>query len=237
MPINLSIAILAGGLATRLRPVTEKIPKSLIEINSEPFIAHQLRLLQRQGFHHVVICIGYLGEQIIDFVDDGSQFGLSVDYASDGDKLLGTAGCIKHALPLLTDNFFVLYGDSYLPCDYSKVLNSFVQQKKLGLMTVCQNEQKWDPSNVEFVNGQILIYDKHQKTERMQHIDFGLSILNKKSFDIVPDNETLDLGLLYQILLEKNQLAGFEVKERSYEVASFDGNEELGNHLAEECLT
>src|SRR4249920_371008 len=114
----LTIAILAGGLATRLRPVTETIPKALIEVAGEPFLAHQLRLLRRNGFDHVVLCVGYLGEQIRDFAGDGSSFGLRVEYVFDGPKLLGTAGALRRALPQLGDAFAVTYGDSYLPVDY-----------------------------------------------------------------------------------------------------------------------
>src|SRR4051794_31517259 len=101
----LPIAILAGGLATRLRPITETIPKALIEIAGEPFLAHQLRLLRRNGFERVVLCIGYLADQIRDFAGDGSAFGLRIDYSVDGPRLLGTAGAIRRALPLLGDSF------------------------------------------------------------------------------------------------------------------------------------
>lgn len=226
-----SIVILAGGLATRLRPKTEKIPKSLIDVNGEPFIAHQLTLLKKQGIKHVVMCIGYLGEQIEDYVGSGKQFGLHVDYVKDGTKLLGTAGCIKRALPLLSDPFFVLYGDSYLNCDYHAVQQHFLNEKKLGLMTIFRNEGQWDTSNIEFLGHEILAYDKKNKTANMHYIDFGLGILNKKAFDLVPDDEVFDLALLYQMLLRKKQLAGFEVKERFYEVGSFTGIEELSNYL------
>src|SRR3990167_11349183 len=119
------VVILAGGLATRLHPVTHTIPKSLVEVNGEPFVAHQLRLLKRNGFNKVIMCIGHLGQNVIEFVGDGSCFGLHVSYSLDGQTLLGTAGAIKKALPLLEKYFFVLYGDSYLPCDYLSVQNYF----------------------------------------------------------------------------------------------------------------
>src|SRR5215475_16199750 len=113
----LPVAILAGGLATRLRPITERIPKALIEINGEPFIAHQLRLLRSRGIRRVVLCLCYLGEMVRDFVGGGQAFDLAVEYSFDGPVLLGTAGAIHRAIPLLGGAFFVLYGDSWLPCD------------------------------------------------------------------------------------------------------------------------
>ena len=106
------ISILAGGLGTRLRPITETIPKSLLEVAGEPFIAHQLRELARQGIQNVVICVGFLGEQIEEYVKDGSGFDVRVQYSYETQNLLGTGGAIKKALPLLGDEFFVLYGES-----------------------------------------------------------------------------------------------------------------------------
>ena len=146
----LPVAILAGGLATRLRPATERIPKALIEINGEPFLAHQLRLLRRKGIERAVLCAGYLGEQLRAYAGSGEAFGLRIDYSFDGPTLLGTAGAIRRALPLLGDSFLVLYGDSYLPCDYVAVASAFDRQNKSGLMTIYHNEGRWDWSNVEF---------------------------------------------------------------------------------------
>ncbi len=119
------IAILAGGLGNRLRPITETIPKSLLEVAGEPFIAHQLRELARQGIQNVVICVGYLGEQIEEFVKDGSEYGIYVQYSYENNNLLGTGGAIRNSLHLMTDDFFVLYGDSWLDIDYRSVYASF----------------------------------------------------------------------------------------------------------------
>src|SRR5581483_1642516 len=156
----LPCAILCGGLATRLRPITETIPKSLIPIRGEPFIAHQLRLLQSKGIGRVVLCVGFLGEAIEQFVGDGSSFDLEVSYAFDGGVPLGTAGAIRNALPLLGDEFFVLYGDSYLNCDYGGVARAFADSGKPGLMTIYRNRDLYDASNVEAAEGSILRYDK-----------------------------------------------------------------------------
>src|SRR5712671_3985579 len=128
--------ILAGGLATRLRPLTETIPKALVEVAGHPFLWHQLQLLKRHGIHHVVLAVGYLGEQIQDRYGDGSQLGIRLDYSFDGPVLLGTAGAIRKALKLLPERFFVLYGDSYLTCDYHAVETVFRQSKLPALMSV-----------------------------------------------------------------------------------------------------
>lgn len=226
------VVILAGGLATRLHPLTQTVPKSLITINGEVFINHQLRLLQRRGIKEVILCIGHFGDQIIDKIGDGKQFDLHITYVSDGSKLLGTAGAIKQALPHLPDNFFVLYGDSYLPCDYMPIQKHYLQCRKSALMTVFKNEGQWDNSNVEFKYGQVINYDKKNRTEQMHHIDYGLGIFNKNVFTPIPDNMEFDLALLYQTLVVQQELAAYEVKERFYEIGSLNGIKELELYLS-----
>jgi NDP-sugar pyrophosphorylase family protein len=142
------VAILAGGLATRLAHLSRHIPKSLIEVAGRPFLHHQLIQLHDQGVHRVVLCLGHLGERVVDSVGDGSAFGLEVAYSFDGPDLQGTGGAIKRALPLLGSVFFVLYGDSYLECDYAAVQAAYQAAGKLALMTVFHNQGQWDTSNV-----------------------------------------------------------------------------------------
>src|SRR5262249_28341281 len=145
-----SLALLAGGLATRLRPITEQIPKAMIEVAGEPFIAHQLRLMRREGIRHVVLCIGYLGEQIEAFVGDGSRFDVAVEYQVDGPTLLGTGGALRNALDKLGDEFLIMYGDSWLDIPFAPVVDTFRASRKPALMTVFRNEGQWDKSNVWF---------------------------------------------------------------------------------------
>ena len=226
-----SIAILAGGLATRLRPITELIPKALIEVVEKPFIVHQLNYLQKQGIKQAVICIGYLGEMIQEVVGDGSRWNMQITYSHDGPILLGTGGALKQALHMLGDNFFVLYGDSYLPVDFAKVQEAFIDEKKTGLMTVMENRNQWDRSNVEFSLGKILEYNKSVIRPEMHYIDYGLGILNKRAFDHYPENESFDLSKVYNQLSLEGQLSGCEVFERFYEIGSHQGIVDTQNYL------
>jgi N-acetyl-alpha-D-muramate 1-phosphate uridylyltransferase len=228
----LPVAILAGGLATRLRPLTETIPKALVDVNGEPFITHQLRLLRSAGIARVVVCAGYLGEMIQEQVRDGAGLGLHVEFALDGPRLLGTAGALKQALPALGPAFFVLYGDSYLPCDYRAVQAAFVHSGKQALMTVFHNQGRWDTSNVEYGAGLILAYDKQHPTPFMHHIDYGLGVFSDSAFARVPEYQSYDLAVLYQELLKDGELAAYEVRQRFYEVGSFAGLEEMRRYLA-----
>ena len=228
----LRIAILAGGLATRLRPATETVPKALIDINGEPFLGRQLQLLARSGFERAVLCVGHLGERIREYAGDGRRFGVRLAYSFDGPQLLGTAGAIRRALPLLGEAFFVLYGDSYLPCDYKAAEQAFLACGKLGLMTVFRNEGRWDASNVEFSEGRILAYDKANRTPHMRHIDYGLGLFRRAAFDALPEGRPHDLAVVYQDLLGRGELAAHEVHERFYEIGSLEGIRELSEFLA-----
>jgi len=212
--------ILAGGLATRLRPLTETIPKSLVEVAGRPFLWHQLQLLKRHGIHHAVLAVGYLGEQIQERYGDGSQLGIRLDYSFDGPVLLGTAGAIRKALKLLPERFFVLYGDSYLTCDYSAVEASFRQSNLPGLMTVYRNDGEYDRSNVAFDGSRILRYDKLDYSPDMRHIDYGLGAFHRTVFSDLPADEKCDLATIFQRLLHEGNLAAVEVRERFYEIGS-----------------
>jgi len=224
-------ALLSGGLATRLRPVTERIPKALVQVGGEPFIYHQLRLMKNRGFEEVVVCAWYRGEMIQELIRNGDQFGLHVKYSFDGEQPLGTGGAIKKAIPLLGDSFFVLYGDSYLLCDYKKVQESFINQSRNGLMTVYQNKNGLDNSNIEFVDGKIKKYQKNSQDSSLKYIDYGLSVFKAEAFDQVRLDQCTDLVKIFQDLLMKDQLAALEVNEKYYEIGSFIGLEELDRLL------
>ena len=226
------IVVLAGGLATRLRPITEKIPKALVEIAGLPFIVHQLRLLSSHGIRHVIISAWYRGEMIRESIGDGKQFGLSVEYVFDGETPLGTGGAIRQALDLLNGPFFVLYGDSYLPCDYADIQAHFDRHAQPGLMTVYRNQGMWDTSNVEMADGQILCYDKKNRTPRMEFIDYGLGLFKPEIFASLPEGQPADLAEIYQKLVADHSLLAYEVKERFYEIGSFEGLRELDGLLS-----
>jgi NDP-sugar pyrophosphorylase family protein len=228
---DLPVALLAGGMATRLRPITEKIPKLLVEVAGEPFFSHQLRLLKQNGLTRIVLCVGYLGEMIVDQYGDGAKWGVKIEYAFDGPRLLGTGGALIAALPKLGDAFYVLYGDSYLPVDYRAVGDFFLRSGKLGLMTVFENQGRYDSSNVEFADGEIRIYDKKNKTPAMHHIDYGLGVFRAAAFAEFPRHEVVDLAAVQSSLVAKRQLAGYEMRDRFYEIGSHEGLNELDGLL------
>ncbi len=233
MPLlsHIPVAILAGGMATRLRPITEKIPKSLVPVAGRPFLAHQLEMLQARGIRRVVLCIGFLGE-MIQREFGAEACGIRLDYSFDGPRLLGTGGAIRRALPRLGEEFFILYGDSYLPIEYAPVAESFHRSGKHGLMTVYRNEGKYDTSNVVYRGGEIVAYDKQARLPEMRHIDYGLSLFKASVFDAYAPDQVFDLASVMGKLVGERQLAGYEVPERFYEMGSPAGLAELETLLS-----
>jgi NDP-sugar pyrophosphorylase family protein len=228
---DVPVALLAGGLATRLRPITSTIPKALVEVAGRPFIDHQLALLRRNGIRRVVLCLGYLGEQVAAHVGDGSAMDMRVEYSYDGDRLLGTGGALRRAAPLLGELFWVMYGDSYLDIDYHAVLDTFARSDALGLMTVLHNGDRWDRSNVIFHDQQLVRYDKRVQTPDMTYIDYGAALLQSAALMRIPLNQPYDLADLYGELVAERQMIGYEVTQRFYEIGSHEGLAEAQDYL------
>lgn len=233
----LTVVIIAGGLATRLHPITEDIPKSLVEVAGKPFIEWQLEHLKDQGIENVMVCLGHLGKMVIEFISSKNNFGLNINFSEDGPNLLGTGGSIKNALDYLDKEFFVLYGDSYLPIDFSDIQKSYFRQKKPALMTILKNNDQWDKSNIIYEKGEIIEYNKKFLKKEMQYIDFGLCILSKKTLKNYPSKSKFDIADVYESLSKKQQLGSYIVQTRFYEIGSIKGLEETESYfLSKETL-
>jgi NDP-sugar pyrophosphorylase family protein len=234
----LQCVILAGGVGSRLRPLTESIPKALLPVRGRPFADWQLSLLAGQGVERVLYSIGYRGEAIRRFVGDGSRWGLRVGYVDEGSALRGTGGALHLALEeeALEESFFVLYGDSYLPVDLELVERAWGQGASPALMTVLRNEDRWDRSNAILREGRVVLYDKERPSDRvaeMHWIDYGLSVLTRElvAARIAPDS-VVDLADLMRDLSLEGELAGYEVTERFYEAGSEQGLRDLEDYLS-----
>lgn len=229
----LTVAILAGGLAQRMRPLTDKTPKSLIKVNGKPFIFWQLSYLATQGVKNVVICSGFLGSAIELAVGDGSQFGLNVIYSEDGNVPLGTGGALTQASTHLGKLFFVMYGDSFLPIDFAEVYRVFINTPKPSLMTVMKNEDRWDRSNTAVKNGLVIAHSKSVKNDQMKYIDYGLGILPTTTLSFQPLGNPYDLSELYTELALARELIAYEMHQRFYEIGSHSGLKETELFLKE----
>jgi NDP-sugar pyrophosphorylase family protein len=227
----LPLAILAGGYATRLGELARDLPKCLIEINGRPFVDWQLDLLVENGYTDFIFCISYKSEMIQNHLGNGSRWGASIRYSIDGETQLGTGGAIQKALPLLGDAFGVIYGDSYLPIDYLGVEIEFLNSKSHGMMTVYKNRNQFDLSNVEYIAGKLVNYEKGLNDRKMHHIDYGLTYFRKEPFLSIANELSFDLSNICHLLAKEGKLDGFEVFERFYEIGSVEGIEELSEYL------
>ena len=228
------LAILAGGRATRLGQLASARPKALVEVAGRPFVDHQLDLVRAKGVDRVVLCVGHLGDQIEDHVGDGRRFGLQVGYSRDGDVQRGTGGALDAALPMLGDTFLVLYGDAYLNVDYGAIYRSFAGRDVDGVMTVYRNDDRFDRSNVALRDGMVAAYDKAHPVRGMHHIDYGLSVLTRKTFESVPHRSEgpFDLADVFGVAIRRQRLGAFEVTQRFYEVGSVAGLAEADAFLS-----
>lgn len=212
------ICILAGGKATRLGEAAKCKPKALVEVAGEPFIFHQLRALRANGADRVVICVGYLGDQIVERI--GTDWcGLEVAYSYDGPKPLGTLGAIRKASKLLGRRFLVLYGDTYLRLNYCAATKDWTQSGLPAMMTVLHNDGQWDVSNASFDGRLVTAYNKRAPEPGMQWIDYGLGGLTTRGLSKAGVGGT-DLGDLYEVLARRGELFGVKVTERFYEIGT-----------------
>jgi NDP-sugar pyrophosphorylase family protein len=229
----LPVAVLAGGKATRLGRLTLQRPKSLLRVAGHPFIHWQLNLLAQQGVTDAVLCVGHFADQIRDAVGDGRDFGVAVRYSCDGDTLRGTGGALKHALPLLGRAFFVLYGDSYLPCSFAAAQAGYEASGAAALMTVVRNQDRWVRSNVVYREGRIIEYNKRApRWPDMAYIDFGLGVLSAHVVQRYRAGAAFDLADLYHELSLRSELAALEVTGRFYEIGSVQGIAATERYLA-----
>ena len=222
----MQVAILAGGLATRLGDLTRNQPKAMVKVRERFFLEYQLELLKKDGIKNIVLCIGHMGEQIEKYFGDGRKYGVNIRYSFE-DKLLGTGGALKKAEDVLEDPFFTMYGDSYLFLDFPATMRYFKSQNKLALMTVYKNYDRYDRSNTVVEGDLVKKFSKQEKTTNMVYIEYGANIFKKKALRLIPEKQPCSLDDLFPILIEKEELLAFEVEERFYEIGSFQGLKEF----------
>jgi N-acetyl-alpha-D-muramate 1-phosphate uridylyltransferase len=231
------VVILAGGLATRLRPRTLTTPKLLLPVAGRPFGAWLLEKLARAGYRQAVLCIAHLGEQIREAIGDGRSFGIDVVYADEGPNLLGTAGAIRRAADLLAPRFLVTYGDSYLPFDYAAPLRLLTSSPDAdGVMAVYKNEGRWDQSNTivridEKGESWVERYEKNSRDAGFDHIDYGATALRREVILEVPEGVPWGLDRIQADLSARKRLRAYLAHARFFEIGSETGLLELDQEL------
>ncbi len=213
--------ILAGGLGTRLRPLTEKIPKVMVSVNSKPFLLHLLQLLKSRGISDVVLCIGYLGKQVKDFFGNGEGLGVNLRYSEEKGKLLGTAGALKQAQSLLDNYFFVINGDTYLPVDYHEVEKAFFKRAKKALMVVYDNREDTGARNNVMLDDNLMVkrFDKGSPDPGLKYVEAGVLALRKEVLGLIKEGDSISLEKgLYPSLIQQGEMAAYITRQRFYDI-------------------
>lgn len=220
----MQVVVLLGGLGKRIKAVEQNTPKAMIDIHGKPFFYYQLELMKRYGLKDFIFCICHKGDVVKSYFSNGDKFGVDIKYSHDGEKLLGTGGALRKALPLLREDFIVIYGDSYMDVDYSELMYIYFkaknEEKKIGLMSIFRNKNRYDRSNVVFKEGKLLKYDKRGISSNMEYIDYGISILNKDVIEGISKNKYIDLADIYHYLVKNELMSGCEVRNRFYEIGT-----------------
>jgi N-acetyl-alpha-D-muramate 1-phosphate uridylyltransferase len=215
----LQAAILAGGLGTRLGRLTRRIPKPMVVVAGKPFLEREVGLLRRNGVDDLVLCVGHLGGMVEDYFGDGRNWGVRIRYSHDGPGLMGPAGALKAAAPLLDKRFFVTYGDAYLRMDYRRLMGAFVDSRKLGMMAVYRNRNRYGRSDVVVEGGRVTRYKK-SGGRSMEWVNFGVTALDRASLEFIPSGKECGEEDFYGELIRRGELCAFPVKDRFYEIGT-----------------
>jgi len=227
----MQMVIICGGLGTRLGHLTKYTPKSMIQIEGKPFLEYQIENLKKQSVTDIVLCVSHLSEKIEEYFGNGERFGVNIKYSFEKEKLLGQIGAVKNAELLLKDQFFIMYGDSYLSIELHKIHNFFMQHDKPALMVVYKNQDKYDKSNIIIQDNLVIGYGEKQRTRDMIYIDYGTSILRKKVLDQVPKDTPYSTEQFFSELIKKQELMAFESQERFYHIGNPEALEEFRNYI------
>ena len=223
--------ILAGGLGTRLRPITQAIPKPMVDVGGKPFLEHLLMRLKRHGFTDYVLLVGHLGDQIIKCFADGSDYVVKIRYSVEK-ELLGTGGALKQAEGLLHENFMVLYGDSYLPLRYEAPMALFESSGKAGLITVYPNRSKIARNNVWLdSNGIVRLYEKSAESPEMNGVEAGVFFLRKDALSLAEPGKFSLEQVIFPKLIKRGDLLGYFTDARFWDIGTPEGLEEARRAL------
>jgi len=214
--------ILAGGIGTRLRPLTYKIPKPMIKFNNKPFLEYLINLLKENGIEEVILLLGYLPEKIKEYFGDGTNFGINIKY-SIGDVSFETGKRIKNTEDLLDENFLLMYCDNYWPLDLKKLTKYYEKKNVLASITIYTNKDNFTKNNIKVDDkGYVTLYDRERKEKDLSGVEIGFYIINKKVLDIIPNtNLCFEKDIIPQ-LIHKRQLAGYLTDHRYYSIGKIE---------------
>jgi len=215
----MQVVILAGGLGTRLRPLTYKIPKPMVEVNGKPFLEYLIFYLRNKGLRNILICTGYISEKIVSHFKNGSKFGVDISYSNEK-SLIGTGGALKNAERFLNKEFILLNGDTFIPLKYNKLIDNY---KKSGKNIIVVNRNKKSQGNIMIDGSNIVTkYDKTKKN--LGYNDCGVQVLKKELINFIPKNKVVSMeNNIFPLLIKKKGLIAFETKQNFFDLGTFEG--------------
>ena len=215
--------ILAGGLGTRLRPLTLTVPKPMLPVGGKPFLCHQLEHLKAQGIRRALLLIGHLGGQVKAYFGDGGSIGMELMYSEER-ELLGTGGALKLAEGKIAGDFFVIYGDSFLPLDYAGFEAAFFRAGREGMIAVYR-----DPAGATRVRGNVTLspeglvarYDKGAGGAGLDWVEAGVLAFRRGVLRRIPPGRVVSLERdVYPALIGEGALAGYPVAHRFFDIGT-----------------
>ncbi len=216
--------ILCGGIGTRLRPLTNNCPKPMVLANGRPFVTYLIDLLKKNNIKEVILLLGYLPKKFRVYFGDGSKFGISIKYSvSNIDDETGIR--LKKAVNLLDDHFFLLYGDNYWPFSLKKMINFYKSKGVFATTTVYNNKDGYGEYGYENnicvgKNGRVLFYDKTRQNSRLNGVDIGFFILNKKIVLDMPNHNFSFEKEIIPSLINKKQIAAYQTDDRYHTITN-----------------
>ena len=219
--MHMQAVILAGGLGTKLRPLTHITAKLMLRVYGKPFLEYHVEALKKHGIEDIVILVGHLGSQIKSHFANGHPF---LRYSED--DMLGSGGAVKNALDLLDGEFLVLNGDTYLPIDYNSLIDKFRGSGKDALMTVYDNNENIRPNNVCIKNGEITEYNNAEPKPYFTHLDAGVSIFKKSVFLAGPQKFSLEKDV-YPQLISARRLGNAVTHQRFFDIHTLERLENI----------
>lgn len=215
--------ILCGGKGTRAKKYSNNKPKILIDIQKKPFLYWVLKNLEKKKVRNVYLCVGFLSNQINEYVDEiKSQFKLKI-FISYEQKKLGTGGAIKKALQNKKDNFFVMYGDTFLFFNLKKILDYALKNNNKSIITIYKNKDKKYLNNISFCNKKLNFHGNSM------YIDYGLIYFCKNHFKV--KKKSFDLQLQLKKLMVEKKIIPFKIKKKFLEIGSYHGYKKTNKYF------
>jgi mannose-1-phosphate guanylyltransferase len=195
--------ILAGGLGTRLRPLTNNKPKPMLPVGEKPILEHLIEWTKKGGIKSIVICVSYLRKSIEDYFEDGSKFGVKIEYAISN-KPLATAGQLKTAEEFIDDDFVCMYGDSIFNFSLKNMIKQHVTKKSFVTMSLNEFKTNLPYGVIETsINGKVTSWN--EKPEIKGNVNMGCYVMNPNIFNLIPKNKAYGMDDVIKKAMKKKQ--------------------------------